>query len=148
MSAKKFYSPWEIDDYLLNPLEDVGTLERNRVVNFKMVHAGFSYYLETVFKYTEIDKYINQMNDDENNVNQNNIDYDDIFYGHARYIMTKCCEYDTIHDGPCKWLWIIKRQMFRCEPKYKRVQNTKMVERSSSQCPGFVRNGEPVRTQI
>lgn len=114
LTGRKFYSAWEIDDFLLSPLEDVGTLEEKRIVDFCMVYSGFSYYLDKIITYTDIAKYINSMrneNSQSNDMTQNYI------YGSAQYIAKKCQEYDELHSGPCKWYWLFKRQFCHIPPK-------------------------------
>jgi len=113
LTKKKFYSPWEIDDLLLSPLEDVGMLEDCGIINFQMVYSGFSYYLATVLDYREIKKYINNM---RNDVNIGSNKAQSFIYGNAQYIAKKCQEYDDLHSGICKWLWLIKRQFCHMPP--------------------------------
>jgi hypothetical protein len=106
LSTKPYYSAWEIDDFILSPLEDVGMLESRSVISFYMVHSGFSYYLGQVFNDTEIRKYINSMRgEDRSNENKSDVYY----YGFLQQIAIKCHEYDELHSGLCKWWWFTKQ---------------------------------------
>lgn len=114
LTKRKFYSAWEIDDFLLSPLEDVGTLEEKRIVDFHMVYSGFSYYLEKILYYQHIAQYINSMRVENT---ENNGRTQSCIYGSAQYIAKKCLEYDELHSGPCKWYWLFKRQFCHVPPK-------------------------------
>ncbi|MCM0083038.1 hypothetical protein L4X63_15705 [Geomonas sp. Red32] len=114
LAAKAHYSAWEIDDFLLSPLEDVGMLETKGIVSFDMVYSGFSYYLQRVFNYNDIRKYINSMRQEcTGGANQADLYY----YGGLQYIATKCEEYEGLHKGFCKWWWLLKRQFLGIQRK-------------------------------
>lgn len=113
LTKKSFYSAWEIDDFLLSPLEDVGMLESKGIVAFHMVHSGFSYYLRVIWENNEIRKYINSMREE----NKSDGSSDSYYYGYTQYITIKCEEYENLHDGLCNWWWLFKRQFCGISPK-------------------------------
>jgi hypothetical protein len=58
LRKKTHYTMWEIDDFLISPLTDVGMLERKGLIDFEMARIGFRYYLDVVWSCDEIKKYI------------------------------------------------------------------------------------------
>ncbi len=100
----KYYSAWEVDDFLLGHFEDVGRLEQRGIVDFQMVYDVFSWYLKTAWEYDPIKEYIRSQRDGKKDAR-----IDTIIYNQFQYIVTKCIEYDDIHPGPCMWWWKFKR---------------------------------------
>ena len=63
-NKRQIYTMWEIDDFLINPLTDVGTLQKKELLDFEMVFIGFGYYIRMISHYPAIEKYIEwQQND-------------------------------------------------------------------------------------
>ena len=58
LTKRKNYSVWEIDDYVLNHLEDLGYLYKQGLLTREMIYDQFSYFVEAAFDNTEIGKYI------------------------------------------------------------------------------------------
>jgi hypothetical protein len=56
--SKRVYSTYEIDDLILGPLEDLGTLEAKKLISFDMIYAFFSYYICRVWENGEIKRYV------------------------------------------------------------------------------------------
>ena len=58
LTGRKTYSVYEVDDFLLGHLEDLGMLWQERILHIEMIHEMFSWYLETVWENCEIQKYV------------------------------------------------------------------------------------------
>lgn len=58
LTARKAYSVCEIDDYVLNHLEDLGYMYKQKLLTRDMVYDQFSYFLEVAFDNSEIKKYV------------------------------------------------------------------------------------------
>ena len=60
LSAKErdYYSTYEIDDFLLTHLEDLGTFETKKVLDIDYIYEGFSWYLVTAFENEAVKQYI------------------------------------------------------------------------------------------
>lgn len=58
--AKRAYSTYEIDDLILGPLEDLGTLEADarRLVSFELIYDFFSWYICRIWANEEIQRYV------------------------------------------------------------------------------------------
>jgi hypothetical protein len=76
---KRFYTVYEIDDILLGHFEDIGIFEQSGILDIKMIYEEFSWYIETVYKNCEIQRYIEheRANDKE-------------IYNKFEYIYHKC----------------------------------------------------------
>lgn len=51
-------SVYEIDDFILGPLEDVATYEYEGIIKLGMIYSIFSWYIEIVWKNESIQEYI------------------------------------------------------------------------------------------
>jgi hypothetical protein len=60
-------SSYEVDDFLLQHLEDIGFLYKKKLITIKNVDQLFGYYIESVFESSEIKKYVAwaRANDDD-----------------------------------------------------------------------------------
>jgi hypothetical protein len=104
LSRRKNYTMWEIDDSLISPLTDVGMLEAQRVLEFKMVYIGFRYYLERIWNYPDIKVYIQWQRD---TTKPKSIEHA-VSYN-FQYIAEKCFEYEAL--STCELCWHVKRQI-------------------------------------
>lgn len=82
--TRSFFTVYEIDDLLLGQFEDMANLERKGVVEMSMIYSTLSWYLQTVWKNKEIEKYIKWLRDQENCF--------DVYDG-IDYLFEKCNEY-------------------------------------------------------
>lgn len=55
---RKYYTPQEIDDFLLGPLEDAALLLEKKLIDVRDASYNFGYYLNAVLSYSEISSYI------------------------------------------------------------------------------------------
>jgi hypothetical protein len=55
---KRFYTVYEIDDILLGHFEDIGIFEQSGILDNKMIYEEFAWYIETIYKNREIQRYI------------------------------------------------------------------------------------------
>ena len=55
---KSIYSAYEIDDLLLGNFEEISLFYEQGLLDMKSIYAGFDWYIETVYKNKEIQKYI------------------------------------------------------------------------------------------
>jgi hypothetical protein len=96
---KGVYSAFEIDDFLLGYLEDIGHFERHGLLNIKDVNNFFGWYLIKIWENAEVNKYVfmQRQTDDEE------------IYQSAEYIYKKCISYNKcISQGNCLFWWRIK----------------------------------------
>ena len=52
------YSAFEIDDFLLGPLDDLAVFERRGLIDLDTAYQGFGYYLMETIENPEIRKYL------------------------------------------------------------------------------------------
>ena len=103
---------WEIDDFLINPLTDVGTLERSGLLDFEMVRIGFRYYLNKIWSYHEIKQYIEWQRCETGVTNIENA-----VANRFQYITEKCREYGELSPWSCrKIMWKFRRQVLGRRP--------------------------------
>ena len=81
---KKIYSTYEIDDWILGHLEDVGLLLKRRILKISVVYEEFSTYYGLTLKSSSIQKYLAWLRLDS---------YD--FYDNLEYAAQKCKEYEV-----------------------------------------------------
>ena len=55
---KGVYSVYEIDDLILGPLEDIASLEKNKLISFDLIYEVFSWYICRVWQNLDIRIYI------------------------------------------------------------------------------------------
>jgi hypothetical protein len=65
---KMLYTAYEIDDILLGHFEDIGIFEENGILDIKMIYEEFSWYIETVYKNYEIQRYLKNERDDDKEI--------------------------------------------------------------------------------
>jgi hypothetical protein len=60
LMTRRAYSTYEIDDLVLGPLEDLGSLEghEQKVISFALIYDFFSWYIVTAWKNEEIQRYV------------------------------------------------------------------------------------------
>lgn len=104
---RKYYTSFEIDDYLLGYFEDIGSFEKQGLLDIKDVYNRFDWYIEEFWDNTEIKKYIDQQRQDEKNG-------DDI-YEDFEYIFNKCVSFEKSKNKKepqflwrWKW-WLLKK---------------------------------------
>jgi hypothetical protein len=51
-------SAYELDDYVLGPLEDIASLNREGLVNARMMYDVFSWYVVTLWEDSAVKEYI------------------------------------------------------------------------------------------
>jgi hypothetical protein len=71
---------FEIDEYLLGHIEDLGILAENKILNISMIYEEFSWYIETCLGNSHIQDYIDHQKKKEG--------WD--IYDKAEYILNKC----------------------------------------------------------
>jgi hypothetical protein len=92
---KKFYSSYELDDFLLGHFEDIGLFETKGVIDIEMVYEEFSWYLKASFENCQIQKYMEALGED--------------FYDKFKYVYKKSESYSEIKEAnKAVWLWKIK----------------------------------------
>ncbi len=98
---KKFFSSFEMDDYVLGFFEDFGFYEKNGLINIEGVYNSFDWYIDMVWNNEEIKRYIMSQTKDEKE------GYD--IYEDFRYIYEKCDSYGKAKSvGKWMWCWKIK----------------------------------------
>jgi len=109
ITRRESYSSWEIDEMLLGHLEDVGNLERRRIVDFSLVLVNFRWYIEFAWKNRHIQAYLQYQRTEYP-------EYPNLWPG-FEYIAKKCLEYSRLSPGPCRWWWLFKRNFLRIAPR-------------------------------
>jgi len=71
VDGKESVSSFEMDDFLLQHLEDVGFLYRKRIVDIIDVEQLFGYYIVTIFESGEVKKYIDWAKEDDPDIYSN-----------------------------------------------------------------------------
>jgi hypothetical protein len=99
---KKYYSTWEVDDFLLGHFEDIGRLVEDGIVEFQMVNKVFSSYIPKVWDYDHIQAYV---------MSERKRKEDKTFFKQFEDIAEKFKKYDGIKPGSC--MWKFKRWWFR-----------------------------------
>ncbi len=98
---KKCFSGFEIDEYLLNLFEDIGSFEKKGLINIRDVYDNFDWYITAIWNNEEVRKYTNY--DIENEKDGDDISEDFI------YIYGKCKSYRKAKlSGKNMWWWRIK----------------------------------------
>ena len=111
ITRREHYSSWEIDDMLLGHFEDIGNLERKRIIDFHLVYANFDWFIEFTWKNRHMQAYIQYQRTEYP-------DYADLpLWSAFEYIAKKCQEYSELSPGPCRWWWLLKRNLLRISPK-------------------------------
>ncbi len=82
---KKFYSSFELDDFLLGHFEDVGLFEERGIIDIEMVYEEFSWYLKATYENCQIKQYLDTLGSD--------------FYDKFRYIYEKTNAYGRIKEA-------------------------------------------------
>ncbi len=96
---RKYYSPFEIDDFLIGYFEDLGSYERKALIDIEGIYDGFSWYIGIIWKNEEIQKFIKS---------QKNEIYGDIGVS-FKYIYEKIDSYSKAKSaGELMWWWKIK----------------------------------------
>ena len=65
LQARKRYSPYEVDDFLLGHLQDIGLFWTRGLVDMKDVCSYFYWYIHTTWKNPEIRKYVHSQGERE-----------------------------------------------------------------------------------
>ena len=99
---KKFYSGYEIDDYILGPMESIAYFEKGQLLNIEQVYNEFDFYIGLLHDNSAIQEYIKQQRDNEK-------DGSNIFDG-LTYIREKCDSYEknVIKNNKSLLIWEIK----------------------------------------
>ena len=84
---KKLYSSYEIDDYLLGPIESIAYFEKRGLLNIEQVYDDFDHYINLIYDSCVIQEYIQQQRNEEK-------DGENIYDG-LEYIYEKCDSYET-----------------------------------------------------
>ncbi|HWQ60432.1 MAG TPA: hypothetical protein VN420_04820 [Candidatus Fimivivens sp.] len=74
--TRKFFTIYEVDDFILGDVYDLGLFEQKRIVDIDMVYEEFGYYIATVWENKAIRYYIeNQRKDPRHRDVYNKFDY-------------------------------------------------------------------------
>lgn len=74
--TRKFFTIYEVDDFILGDVYDLGLFEQKRIVDIDMVYEEFGYYVETIWENKAIRYYIdNQRKDPKHKDDYNKLDY-------------------------------------------------------------------------
>jgi hypothetical protein len=74
--VKTNYSAYDVDNYILNPLDELGQLYKRNILDIDYIYDGFGYYVESVYENVQIQKYIEWVRADENSKDTfENFDY-------------------------------------------------------------------------
>jgi hypothetical protein len=93
---KKFFTAFEIDDFLLGYFEDIGSYEMNGMIDIRDVYNSFDWYIDMIWNNEEIKKYVNSLLDEK--------DGGDI-YEDFKYIYEKCDSYGEAKLSGKSMLW-------------------------------------------
>jgi len=104
-NEKDKYTAFEFDDDLLGHFDDLGTFEKEGILNISLIYDVFSYYIELVWENEEIQKYIKWQQDD-------NEDFGDMFEN-FEYIYKKCDSFGKAKRNH-QWIWLWKIKWFFC----------------------------------
>ena len=55
---RDFYTPYELDNFLLNHFDDLGQFYKGGVLNMEYIYSGFDYYVELIHENEQIKKYL------------------------------------------------------------------------------------------
>jgi len=103
---KKYYSAFEIDDYILGFFEDLGSYEKKGLIDIEGVYNGFDWYIDIIWNNEEIKKYAKSQTEDEK-------EGDDI-YEDFKYIYEKCDSYGKAKlSNERIWWWKIRWLLFK-----------------------------------
>lgn len=103
---KKYYSGFEVDDYLLGFFEDLGSYEKKGLIDIEGVYNGFDWYIDIIWNNYEIKNYTKSQTEDEK-------EGDDI-YEDFKYIYEKCDSYGKAKlNNKWMWWWKIKWFLFK-----------------------------------
>jgi hypothetical protein len=58
INGRESYTAYEIDDWLLGPLSDIGFFVHNKLIDIEEANDHFGYYIREVYKNDEIKRYI------------------------------------------------------------------------------------------
>jgi len=99
IEKKMCFSAFEIDDDLLGYFEEIGSYEKQGLLDVQDVYNYFSWYMNVIWNSEEIQKYIESQKAEE---------AEDI-YEDFKYIYEKCTSYRKAKlSGRCMWIWKIK----------------------------------------
>lgn len=74
--TRKFFTIYEVDDFLLGDIYDLGLFEQKRIVDIDMVYEEFGYYVATVWENKAVRYYIEtQRRDPKHRDVYNKLDY-------------------------------------------------------------------------
>lgn len=74
--TRKFFTIYEVDDFILGDVYDLGLFEQKRIVDIDMVYEEFGYYVATIWENKAIRYYIeNQRKDPKHKDVYNKLDY-------------------------------------------------------------------------
>ncbi|MGD0232208.1 MAG: hypothetical protein ABSC19_17940 [Syntrophorhabdales bacterium] len=90
ITGREYYSSWEIDDMLLGHFEDIGNLERRRIVDFGMVDAHFGFFLTMAWENRHIQAYLQYLRTEYPDHTDNYL------FCSFEYIAKKCQEYSRL----------------------------------------------------
>jgi len=84
--TRKFFTIYEVDDFILGDIYDLGLFEQKKIVDIDMVYEEFGYYIGTVWENKSIRYYIKNQRKDPKHRN---------VYDKLDYIGLKCELYGT-----------------------------------------------------
>jgi hypothetical protein len=58
ISGKKIFTAYEVENYVLNHLDDLGEFYKRGIIDLEYVNDGFSYYIDHTYENKEIQKYL------------------------------------------------------------------------------------------
>lgn len=74
--TRKFYTIYEVDDFILGDVYDLGLFEQKHIVDIDMVYEEFGYYVETIYANKAIRFYIdNQRRETKHRAVYDKLDY-------------------------------------------------------------------------
>ncbi|NTW14167.1 MAG: hypothetical protein HGA31_04000 [Candidatus Moranbacteria bacterium] len=74
--TRKFFTIYEVDDFLLGDIYDLGLFEQKKIVDIDMVYEEFGYYVATIWENKAVRYYIeNQRKDPRHRDVYNKLDY-------------------------------------------------------------------------
>jgi len=79
---KKYYSVFEVDDYLLGPLESIAYFEKRKLLDIRQVYDDFDYYVNLAYDSVAVQDYIKRQQNEEKNGSN--------IYDGLKYIYEKC----------------------------------------------------------
>lgn len=120
--TRKFFTIYEVDDFILGDIYDLGLFEQKKIVDIDMVYEEFGYYAETVWENKAIRYYIESQRKDPKHTN---------VYDKLDYIGLKCQLYsEAKRKNDFLLLWKIQQCLheFKLKKLRKKIQSLVEVE--------------------